>query len=78
MISLVIVVILWTYVLAMMARRAPQARTPIRDGSPQACADPRRRARSGADIQDGQVWSTLDDHQLTRLLTDSAPRTTSE
>lgn len=78
-IILTILVIFW--ILSVMMRLLPtvqQARTPTRDGSPQARPVPPRRVHGGTGGPDGQSWSALDDRQLTRLLIDSAPRTTSK
>jgi len=76
---LTILVIFW--ILSMMKRLLPtvqQARTSTRDGLPQVPPEPPRPVRGGTGGPGGQSWSALDDRQLTRLLTDSAPRTTSE
>jgi hypothetical protein len=79
MVTLLILLILWVpYLIKRLLPDAQQTRTPIQYDSQQAAAERQHRARSLTDGQDGQSWSALDDHQLTRLLTDSAPRTTSE
>ena len=65
---LAMLVFLW---MPYLITRLPPTAEPAR-------AEPPRPARSDTPGQYGQVWSTLDDRQLTRLLTDSAPRTTTE
>jgi hypothetical protein len=75
MATLIMLAILWSGVVTMLMLRARQVRTPVWDGSQQGSAEP---PQSSTDGQDGQSWSALDDRQLTRLLTNSAPRTTSE
>lgn len=68
MFVLAMLVFLWMpYLIARLLRTAALAR-----------AEPPGPARSDTPGQDGQSWSALDDRQLTRLLTASAPRTTSE
>ncbi len=79
MISLTIIVILWMpYVMKLSLPHAQQTQKPTRDGSPQVRAEPPRPVLCGTHSQDEQFWSALDDRRLTRLLTDSAPRTTPE
>lgn len=72
MVILVVLAILWTpYVAALLMRRSQRGRTPAH-----LRPQPGRAEPSGADLgaaQDGPVWSALDDLQLTRLLSDSAP-----
>lgn len=68
MIVLAMLVFVWMpYLITRLLRTAALARVA-----------PPGPARSDDPGQDGQVWTALDDRQLTRLLTDSAPRTTSE
>ncbi|MEP6563219.1 MAG: hypothetical protein ABJD68_19335 [Nakamurella sp.] len=83
MIVLMMLVFIWmSYVMPYVMKRllptAQQARTPTRDGSQLAPAEPSRAAGSDTGGQDGQGWTALDDRQLTRLLTDYAPRTITE
>lgn len=79
MIVLMMLVFLWMpYVITKLLPTAQQARTPTRDDSQLARVEPLRPAGCDTGGQDGQLWTALDDRQLTRLLTDSAPRTTSE
>jgi hypothetical protein len=76
----IVLVILWTSWVAMrllLRADAQHARTLTTAHPHQACAEP-RRAQTDAGSQDGPAWSALDDRQLTRLLTDSAPRTITE
>jgi hypothetical protein len=68
MIVLAMLVFLWMpYLITRLLRTAALPR-----------AEPPRPAHSDSPSQDGQSWSALDDRQLTRLLMDSAPPTTSE
>jgi hypothetical protein len=79
MVTFLILLILWVpYLMKRLLPDAQQTRTPIQYDTQEAAPGRRPRARSLTDGQDGQSWSALDDHQLTRLLTESAPRTTSE
>lgn len=79
MICLMIVVILWMpYLIRLLLPAAQQVRIPTRSSSPQVRAEPPRLVQGGTGGQAGQSWSALDDHQLTRLLIDSAPGTTSQ
>lgn len=73
MILLAVVAILWAPCVAawLMLRAQPQ---PMRAGR-------QRTEPSGAELrapEDSPAWSALDDRQLTRLLTESAPRTSTE
>lgn len=54
--------------------RVRQARTAALANPIPACVPPQGAAVSSTSIQDGLTWTALDDLQLTRLLTDSAPR----
>ena len=78
MVILIVLVILCTpYVLTKLLR--PQH---IRTPSPAYPRRPHTEPPVGAEINDGNqntsAWSPLDDRQLTRLLTNSAPRTSPE
>lgn len=78
MITLLIFSILWMpYLVKRLLSAAQRTRTATKNASPQVPPKP-PYAVSGTGSQDGQTWSTLDDRQLTRLLVDSAPPTTSE
>ncbi len=79
MVILIALAILWTpYVATKLLLRARHARTPTGAHPQPACAEPPGGAETRTGSQDGAAWSALDDRQLTRLLTDSAPRTSSE
>lgn len=78
MVTLTVLVILWTaYAVTRLTLRAEHARTPTPTHPQPVCAEP-SGAQIDAGSQDGPPWSALDDRQLTRLLTDSAPRTITE
>lgn len=78
MIILIVLLILWTpYVVTRLRLRAQHARTPTPTHPQQVCAEP-SWAETDAGSQDDPAWSALDDRQLTRLLTDAAPRTITE
>ncbi len=57
---------------------AEDAGTPTTAYLPQACAGQPSGAWIDAGGRDGPAWGALDDRQLTRLLIDSAPRSTTE
>jgi hypothetical protein len=77
MVILIVLVILWTpYLVTRLLLRAQHARTPAH--TQEVSAVPPSGARTDTGGQDGPAWSVLDDRQLTRLLTDSAPRTITE
>jgi hypothetical protein len=72
---LVLLVLLWTsYVVTRLLRAQHVSSTAH---SPKAGATP-SDVEPGTGSQDGPAWSALDDYQLTRLLTESAPRTITE
>jgi hypothetical protein len=78
MVILVALVILWTPFLTakmLLARRANAAGTPRPQSS-------RTQPPSGLASEpchyDRSLWTALDDRQLTRLLADSAPRSSTE
>lgn len=78
MFTLVVLVLLWTsYAAILLWPGSHSTRTPDLVLPRQARAEP-----SGADLDAasplGPAWGALDDLQLTRLLIDSAPRTTAE
>jgi hypothetical protein len=75
MVILLLFMIFWTsYAVTWLMPRAQHARTPTPTPPQPVHAEP-SRAQLDAGSHDGPVWSALDDRQLTRLLTDSAPRT---
>ena len=77
MIILLFLLILWTpYVVSTMLR-AQQNRSPIHIDL-QTVPAYQGQAETDLDLRSGAAWSALDDHQLTRLLTDSSPRTPTE
>ena len=77
MIVLIVLVILWTpYVVARLLQ-AQHARTPT-TAHPHAAEEPQGNGASDTTNQMATAWSALDDRQLTRLLTDSAPRSATE
>ncbi len=79
MIILLILLIFWMpYLKTRLLPTAQQTRTPTKNASEQVHAEPPRLVQGGTGSQDWQTWSALDDRQLTRLLIDSAPRTTSQ
>lgn len=68
MIVLAMLVFVWMpYLITRLLRTAALAR-----------AEQSSPARADIPGHDGQVWTALDDRQLTRLLIDSATRKTSE
>lgn len=77
MILLLILVLLIAPYMIMWSFRDQQADNQSPAHPRRAYLEPlaRTQTMSGAD---GLAWSDLDDRQLTRLLTDSAPRTTTE
>jgi hypothetical protein len=78
MIILIVLVILCTpYVLTKLLR-AQHSRTPSLAYPRRAHAEPLVGAEIDTGNQNTSAWSQLDDRQLTRLLTNSAPRTTTE
>jgi hypothetical protein len=79
MIILIALVILGTpYLVTRLMLRAQHARTPTAARPPQAYAGQPSGVGTDAGSQDGPAWSAVDDRQLTRLLTDSAPPTITE
>jgi hypothetical protein len=75
---LIVLVILGTsYAVSRLLLRAEPARTPTPTHPQQVCAEP-SWAQIDSGSQEGPAWSALDDRQLTRLLTDSASRSSSE
>lgn len=63
MTALILLLAFWApYVLLLVIRR-----------SHRACTGP-PSAEAGTGVRDVLAWSALDDHQLTRLLTDAAAR----
>jgi hypothetical protein len=78
MVILVALVIIWAPFLTaklLLAKRANAAQPhPSRSSRTQ----PPSGAKSETSRHDGPVWTALDDRQLTRLLTDSAPRSSTE
>lgn len=78
MVILIVLVILWTsYLVTTLMLRAEHAGTPTPPPPQRVRAEP-SRAQIDAGSQERPAWDALDDRQLTRLLTDSAPRTITE
>ena len=80
--SMVIVIALVVFgtpcMVTMLLIRARRARTSTAAHSQAECAEPLGEAETYTGSHDGPAWSALDDRQLTRLLTDSVPRTITE
>ncbi len=77
MIDLIVLVILWTpFVVPRLVLRVEHARTPTPPHPRPVWAEPPSGAKTAFGSQPGPVWGALDDRQLTRLLTDSAPPST--
>jgi hypothetical protein len=76
MVILVALAILATPYLVARVLRTQHASTP-RTAHPQE-ARAEVSGVAGSASHDGPTWSALDDRQLTRLLTNSAPRSTTE
>lgn len=83
---IVLLVIIWmTYLVAKHLLAQPSLK-PGPDDSPRTGATPPPRkvvtptggGQTDTGGRDGRAWSALDDHQLTRLLISSAPRTMTE
>jgi hypothetical protein len=80
MVILIVMVILCTsYAVTkrMLAGQETGPPTPMPPRPSQVRAEP-SRAQLEAGRPDPAAWSALDDHQLTRLLTSAARRTTNE
>lgn len=75
---LILLVILWAPYLVARFLRAQRARTPTPSLPQRAWGGLPRKAQTDTGSQYGPAWSALDDLQLTRLLTNSAPRTSTE
>ena len=78
MIVVIWLVILWTPYLVMRLLHAQHARIPTTARPYGARTEPPTGVTTDATSQDEAAWSALDDRQLTRLLTDSAPRSITE
>lgn len=76
-ILILLVILVAPYLLTKMFA-AQHDRTSNPDRPAQFWALSRRPARTEPGSQDEVAWSALDDRQLTRLLTNSAPPTSSE
>lgn len=77
MVILVVLAILWApYLVALLVFGPHPARTAAPSSAHPAWAEPSRADLDEA--QDGLRWSALDDRQLTRLLLESAPRSTGD
>ncbi len=79
-IFILLVIVGTVYAVSRLMPGAQHARTrphPTPTYPHQVWAEP-SGAQIDAGSQDGPAWGALDDRQLTRLLTDSAPRTISE
>ena len=72
---LIVLVIFWTPYLLARLLLARHARRPSPAHRQRAYAQAPSWAQTDTGSPDGLAWSALDDRQLTRLLTDSAPRT---
>lgn len=78
MIVLIVLDILWmSFLVVRLMLRAGHPSTPTQTHPQQVRAEP-SRAQFDSGGQDGPAWNAWDDHQLTRLLSDSAPRTITE
>ncbi len=77
MVILILLAILWMPYVVRMLLRAQHARTPSSVPPQRAHVQPPLGAATDTAAQHA-AWSALDDRQLTRLLTNSAPRTTKE
>ena len=77
MIILLLLAICWTPYVVTKLLRAQHAHTPHPAGPTRAHTAPSAGADTNTGTQHG-AWSALDDRQLTRLLTNSAPRSTTE
>ncbi len=79
---MIITIMLVILGIALLMKQWKSTAEPTGDrtgvGSPAAFAKLTHPGKSRTDSEVGQVWSALDDLQLTRLLTDSAPPNTSE
>ncbi len=76
---LFLLLIVWvSYLVAKNLRAQPTLLSPVPARPRRTGATPPSDERLGAGGQDEPTWSALDDRQLTRLLTDSAPRTTTD
>lgn len=75
---LILLVILVTPCLLIRLFAAQRDRASDPERPAQAWARPRRPTTTEPGSQDELAWSALDDRQLTRLLTTSAPPTNSE
>lgn len=78
MILLIVLVILWASYLVPKLLRAQPARIPDLAHPQQPDAVPPAGIHSHVFSQAVPTWSALDDRQLTRLLIDSAPGTTTD
>lgn len=75
---LIVLVLFCAPYLVTRLLRAEQARMSAPARPQGAWTEPASKAQTDTGSQDGLSWSALDDLQLTRLLTDSAPRTNTE
>jgi hypothetical protein len=72
----IVLVKLWTRYAITRLLRAQQARVPpLGPASAGASEAPPSGTEAVSGSQPGAVWDALDDRQLTRLLTNAAPRT---
>jgi hypothetical protein len=72
---ILLLAICWTPYVITRLLRAQHAQTPNPARPTKAHGAPSTGADTETAVQHG-AWSALDDRQLTRLLTDSAPRST--
>ncbi len=75
MVTLITLAILWT---PFLVTRYLQARRLRAVPLPAATAQPARDAWGGTSSDGGLLWTASDDHQLTKLLSSSSPRTPTE
>ncbi len=79
MVNLIVLVIVWIpFVISRLLLRAQHARTLTSTPPKHVSNQPPSGLDASTGRQDEPTWSALDDRQLTRLLTDSAPRNNTE
>ncbi len=78
MLTVVLLLIVWVPYFVARALRANHVRRLNENHPRSADAMPEALGETGDGNRGRSAWSALDDHQLTRLLTDSAPRTATE
>jgi hypothetical protein len=78
MVTLISLAILWTPFLVTRHLQARRLRSASSAAATPVAARPAREARAGTSSDEDLLWTASDDHQLTKLLTSSAPRTPTE